>query len=139
MLWIKAFHIIFMVTWMAGLFYLPRLFVYHADAQDNISQQRFKVMERRLYFAITTPGMIATTLFGIWLIVLNPSYYLTAGWLHGKITLILLLMGFHLSCGWFLRQFQHDKNKHSARFYRYYNEIPTLLFIGIAILAVVKP
>lgn len=139
MLWIKALHIIFLVTWMAGLFYLPRLFVYHADATDEISQKRFKIMERRLYFGITTPGMIFTTFFGVWLITYNPSYYLSSGWFHAKILLVLVLMGYHLVCGWFLLQFQQDKNTHGSKFYRLFNEIPTLLFIGIVILAVVKP
>ena len=139
MLWIKALHIIFMVTWMAGLFYLPRLFVYHAGATDETSQKRFKIMERRLYFAITTPGMIFTALFGVWLIAYNPSYYLGEVWFHGKILLALVLMVYHLVCGWFLLQFQQDKNIHGSTFYRLFNEIPTLLFIGIVILAIVKP
>lgn len=139
MLWIKAFHLIFMVTWMAGLFYLPRLFVYHADASDQISDDRFKIMERRLYFGITTPGMIFTTVFGLWLIALNPSYYLSQGWFHAKAALLLSLLVYHLYCGKYLRQFKHNNNQQSANFYRVFNEVPTLIFVAIVILAVVRP
>lgn len=139
MLWIEAFHIIFMVTWFAGLFYLPRLFVYHAQATDNISLERFKIMERKLYFGIMTPGAILTILFGIWLITYNPSAYLHAGWLHAKLLLVLFLLIFHVYCGKLYYAFKHDRNSHGHKFYRWLNEIPTVLLIAIVILVVVKP
>ncbi len=136
MLWLKAFHIIFMVTWFAGLFYLPRLFVYHAMAEDRISIDRFKVMERKLYYGIMAPGAILTIIFGLWLI----GYTGMAGlWLHLKLGLILLVMGYHIYCGKLVRDFKHDRNQHSHVWYRVFNEIPVLLLIGIVILAVVKP
>ena len=136
MLWLKAFHIIAMVTWFAGLFYLPRLFVYHADAGDWISVERFRVMERRL-FIIMTIGALATIAFGIAMIVVVPAY-LMMGWLHVKLALVLLLIVYHALCFKFLRDFAHDRRTHSARWFRGFNEVPTLLLIGIVLLAVVK-
>lgn len=138
MLYVKAFHIIAMVAWFAGLFYLPRLFVYHAESNDAVSLERFKVMERRLYYGITWPAGIVTTLLGIWLVSYNPSYYLKAGWMHGKLTLVLLLWIYHMFCGYYLKRFAQNENKGSARFFRIYNELPTLLLIGIVLLVVVK-
>ncbi len=141
MLWIKSFHIIFMVAWFAGLFYLPRLFVYHAQAEDRISQERFKVMERKLYFGIMTPCMVLTLALGLWLWLgwwRGPG--VTIGWLHAKITLVLLLVAQHIYLGKLMNDFKHDCNKHGHVFYRWLNEIPTLpLLIGIVILVVVKP
>ena len=128
-----------MVAWFAGLFYLPRLFVYHADTKDQISLDRFKVMERRLYYAITWPAAVVTTIFGIWLITYNPDYYLSASWMHTKLGLVVLLWGYHLACGHFVRQFARDQNTRSNRFYRVFNEGPTLLLIGIVLLVVMKP
>lgn len=139
MLWIKAFHIIAMVAWFAGLFYLPRLFVYHADCADKISIDRFKIMERRLYYGITWPAAILTSILGFTLIGLNPNYYLNAGWLHFKLGLVILVWAYHLSCGHYLRVFACGLNRNSAKFYRVFNELPTLLLIGIVVLAVVKP
>lgn len=139
MLWLKALHLIAMVAWFAGLFYLPRLFVYHADATDNISIERFKIMERRLYRGIMNPAMIATLVFGIWMLVIGWPVYKSMGWLHLKLTLIVLLIGYHHVCGAYLKKFQRDANKHSAKFYRWFNEIPTLFLIAIVILAVVRP
>ncbi len=139
MLFIKAFHIIAMVAWFAGLFYLPRLFVYHTDAHDETSIVRFKIMERRLYYGITWPAAILTTLLGIWLLSYNPEYYLKAGWMHAKLTLVVILWIYHVLCGHYLKAFAQDKNQKSSRFFRVYNEMPTLLLIGIVILAVVKP
>lgn len=139
LLWIKAFHLIFMVTWFAGLFYLPRLFVYHAMTNDPVSIERFKLMERKLFFGITTPGAVLTILFGIWMIALAPATYLSALWLHIKLSLVFLLILFHLYLWKILRAFKHDKNRHSHVFYRWINEIPTALLIVIVILAVVKP
>lgn len=139
MLWVKAFHIIAMVTWFAGLFYLPRLFVYHAEAHDPLSLQRFKVMESRLYYGITWPGGLMTTILGIWLLWAYMPYLIKMPWLHAKIFLVLLLWGYHLSCGFFLKRFRADKNRHTSRFYRFYNEFPTILLVTIVILVVVKP
>lgn len=138
MLFIKAFHIIAMVAWFAGLFYLPRLFVYHAESHDLISLERFKTMERRLYYGITWPAAVLTTLLGLILISYNPSYYLYVGWMHAKLSGVLFLWAYHFGCGHYLKLFSKDKNKHSSRFFRIYNEIPTLLLVGIVLLVVVK-
>ncbi|MFJ1267501.1 protoporphyrinogen oxidase HemJ [Legionella lytica] len=138
MLYFKAFHIIAMVAWFAGLFYLPRLFVYHADTHDEISNERFKIMERRLYYGITWPAAIITTVLGLWLLSYNPSYYMKAGWMHTKLTLVLILWGYHLLCGYYRKAFVEGKNQQSSRFFRIYNEIPTLLLVGIVLLVVVK-
>lgn len=137
-LWLKAFHIISMVTWFSGLFYLPRLYVYHAQAQDEISNARFKIMERKLYFGITTPGAILTILFGIGLLSYNFRGYLQAGWFHLKLGLILLLIIYHLYLGKLYFAFKHDQNKHSHVFYRWINEIPVVFLLGIVILTVTK-
>lgn len=140
MLWVKAFHIIFMVTWFAGLFYLPRLFVYHAQATDEISNERFKVMERKLFFGIMTPGAVLTIIFGIWM--LNDyawSAYQASGWLHTKLALVGVIIIYHIYCGKCLIAFRHDRNQHGHVFYRWLNEFPVLLLIAIIILAVVKP
>ncbi|HET7307248.1 MAG TPA: CopD family protein [Gammaproteobacteria bacterium] len=136
MLWIKAFHVIFMVTWFAGLFYLPRLFVYHVDATDAVSRERFMVMERRL-FVLMTIGMIATIGFGVWLLV---GWWLPIPhWLEAKLVLVVLLIGYHHYCGKLMRDFAAGRNAKSAKFYRWFNEAPSLLLIGIVILAFVKP
>jgi putative membrane protein len=137
LLWLKAFHVIAMVTWFAGLFYLPRLFVYHADAQDALGAQRFRIMERRL-FAIMTVGAVATVVFGAAMLVAAPAY-LALGWLHAKLALVALLIAYHVYCYKLIRDFASDRNVHTARWYRVFNELPSLLLIGIVILAVVKP
>ena len=137
MLWLKAFHVVAMVTWFAGLFYLPRLFVYHADAADWISVERFRIMERRL-FMLMSIGAIATVALGIAMIVTTPAY-LKMGWLQVKLTLVLLLIVYHLLCFKFLRDFAHDRRTHSAKWFRAFNEVPSLLLLGIIILAIVKP
>lgn len=139
MLIMKAFHIIAMVAWFAGLFYLPRLFVYHADANDQLSIERFKIMERRLYYGIIWPAGLITSALGVGLMAVNFPYYLHAGWMHTKLFLVVLLWGYHLTCGYFRRQFFRDRNCRTSRFYRMFNEIPTLLLIGIVLLVVVKP
>ena len=136
-LWLKAFHVIALVTWFAGLFYLPRLFVYHADAHDAIGVERFKVMERRL-LAIMTIGACATVAFGIAMLVAVPAY-LAMGWLHIKLVLVGLLIIYHLYCYKFTRAFAQDRNVRTSRWYRMFNELPSLLLMGIVILAVVKP
>lgn len=135
MLWIKAFHIIFMVCWFAGLFYLPRLFVYHAMSDDKISQERFKTMERKLFYGIMTPSMILTVGLGFWLM----SYGFTGGWLHAKLFLVAILVAYHVWCGIIINKFKQDKNPHSHVFYRWMNEVPVLFLFAIIILVVVKP
>ena len=135
--WIKAWHVIFMVTWFAGLFYLPRLFVYHASATDAAGIERFRVMEARL-FAIMTIGAILTAVLGIWLLARNPAL-LETGWLRAKLALVLMLVGYHVWCGQLVRVFAAGKSVHSARWYRWFNEIPSLLLIGIVLVAVARP
>jgi protoporphyrinogen IX oxidase len=135
--WIKAWHVIFMVTWFAGLFYLPRLFVYHASTTDAAGIERFRVMEARL-FAIMTIGAILTAVFGAWLLARNPAL-LETGWLRAKLALVLLLAGYHAWCGRLVRVLAAGKGNHGARWYRWFNEIPSLLLIGIVLLAVARP
>ena len=136
MLWIKALHISFMVTWFGGLFYLPRLFVYHAMSSDATSIERFKIMERKLYFGIMTPGAILTILFGLWLWL---GYGISGGWMHAKLFLVLILVIYHLYCGKLLKDFKHDRNRYSHVFYRWFNEFPVLILFAVIILVVVKP
>jgi putative membrane protein len=138
-LWLKAFHIIAVVTWFAAIFYLPRLFVYHADATDTISRERFKIMERKLYRGIMTPSMIIVIALGAWMIALNPDFYLSQGWLHAKLTLVTLLVIYHFYCGHLLKIFRDDRNERSHVFYRWFNEVPVFLLLGIIILVVVRP
>ncbi|HEX4151159.1 MAG TPA: protoporphyrinogen oxidase HemJ [Steroidobacteraceae bacterium] len=137
LLWLKAFHVIAVVTWFAGLFYLPRLFVYHAETRDAIGLERFKIMERRL-LKLTTIGACASLGFGVAMLWVAPAY-ITMGWLHFKLMLVGVLIVYHLYCYKFTRQFARDHNVHSPRWYRLFNEVPSLLLIGIVILAVVKP
>ena len=141
MLWIKSFHIVFMVAWFAGLFYLPRLFVYHTLAEDKVSIERFKIMERKLYFGIMTPCMVLTVGLGIWLwLGWWNSPGIGMGWLHAKLALVLILIVQHFYLGKLTVDFKHDRNRHGHVFYRWLNEIPTLpVLIGIVILVVVKP
>jgi protoporphyrinogen IX oxidase len=136
MLWIKALHLVFMVTWFAGLFYLPRLFVYHAMAEDPASRERFKVMERKLYYGIMTPGAVLTIAFGLWLWL---GYGFRGGWLHAKVALVVVLVVYHLWCGYLVRDFKRDCNQHSHVWYRWFNEFPVVVLIAVVILAVVKP
>jgi putative membrane protein len=136
--WLKAFHIIAMIAWMAGMLYLPRLFVYHCDAAPGSPQsETFKVMERRLLRAIITPAMIATWLFGLGLAWLGG--WGTAPWLHAKIALVVAMSGLGGLLGRYVRDFAHDRNRHSQKFYRIINEVPTLLMIAIVLLVVLKP
>ena len=139
MLWILAFHIIFMVSWFAGLFYLPRLFVYHAMSSDQISQARFKIMERKLFWIIMTPAALLTSVLGVWLLLLNWQVYLQQGWMIAKLVLVLFLWIYHLFCGHLLQVFKNDQNHFSDKFYRFFNEIPTVFLFAIVILAIVKP
>ena len=137
--WIKAFHIIFVVTWFAGLFYLPRLFVYHALATDRTSIERFKIMERKLFWGIMTPSAFLAVVLGL---VLFAGYGLgaNAGWMHAKLLLVAILIIHHAYLGILLHDFRMDRNRHGHIFYRWLNEIPAApVLIGVVILAVVKP
>ncbi|MEO6927857.1 MAG: CopD family protein [Casimicrobiaceae bacterium] len=139
MLIVKSLHIIFMVTWFAGLFYLPRLFVYHAmaAADDRVGIERFIVMERKLYFGIMTPGAVLTIVFGAWLWL---GYGITGGWLHAKIALVALLVALHIYLGKLMRDFRYGRNRHGHVYYRWLNEIPALpLLVAIVFLVVMKP
>jgi protoporphyrinogen IX oxidase len=138
-LWLKAFHIIAVVTWFAAIFYLPRLFVYHATAEDAISQARFKVMEDKLYRIIMRPSMIATLVFGISLLAIGWSAYAPTIWLWLKLIGVVALLGYHHYCGRIIRGFAGDQNPHSERFFRMFNEVPAVLLIVIVVLVVVKP
>lgn len=140
MLWIKSLHVIFMVTWFAGLFYLPRLYVYHAMSDDQISNERFKIMERKLFYGIMTPGGILTVIFG--LVLLQGYAWAAYGdmlWLHIKLALVVLLIVYHIYCGKLLQDFKHDRNQKSHVFYRWFNEFPVLLLIAIVILVFIRP
>ena len=139
MLWVKALHIIFLVTWFAGLFYLPRLFVYHAVTEDKISHARFLVMERKLYI-IMTIGAVLTAIFGIWMLAAYAwTAYRDTGWLITKLLLVAGLIAYHLYCWKLVREFRAGTASHSHVFYRWVNEVPALLLIAIVLLAVVKP
>lgn len=136
MLWVKALHIIFMVTWFAGLFYLPRLFVYHALSHDTLSQERFKLMERKLYWGIMTPGGVLTLFFGLWLWL---GWGFTGPWLTAKLALALLLVGYHVWCGKLMLDFRAGRNRKSHRWFRWFNEIPVLVLVAAVFLVVFKP
>ncbi|MCL7463057.1 protoporphyrinogen oxidase HemJ [Pseudomonas sp. NW5] len=138
-LWLKALHIIAVICWFAGLFYLPRLFVYHAMSSDAPSHERFCVMERKLYRGIMVPSMIATLALGIWMLVINPSLFATGIWLHIKLTLVLLLVGYHHMCGALLKKFARGENHRGHVFYRWFNEVPVIFLLAIVILVVVRP
>ena len=137
-LWIKAFHIIFVTTWFAGLFYLPRLFVYHAMSEDTTSTARFKIMERKLFYGIMTPSAVLAILLGIWALYQMPGY-LFSNWMIFKLILVGLLVIYHFSCGLIINNFKEDKNFHSHVWYRWFNEAPVLALVAIVILAVIKP
>ena len=137
MLWIKALHVIFMVTWFAGLFYLPRLFVYHADCQDQPGHERFVVMERKL-FAIMTIGALLTALFGVWLIAAW-HWPVSEIWLQIKLVLVAALIAYHLYCGTLVKRFKLQQNTRSGVFYRWFNEFPALVLIAVVLLAVLRP
>jgi putative membrane protein len=141
MLWLKAFHIIFMVTWFAALFYLPRLFVYHAQLEpdDERGHARFCTMERKLFRGIMTPGAILTVLTGLALIVGYGAATAQWGWLHAKLVLVALLIAYHVGCGFLVRDFARGANRRGHVWFRWFNEAPTLLLIAIVVLAVVRP
>jgi putative membrane protein len=137
MLWLKALHVVFVVTWFAGLFYLPRLYVYHAVTTEPLGLERFVVMERRLFFLMSL-GALLTVLFGIAMIIAAPGY-LAEGWLRAKLLLVALLVGYHFWCYRLMLALRAGVNPHSQRWYRWFNELPGVLLIAIVILAVVKP
>jgi putative membrane protein len=139
MLWLKAFHLIAVICWFAGLFYLPRLFVYHAEAKDEPSNERFKIMERKLYRGIMWPSMMASVGLGLWMLSLNWGFYQTQGWVHAKLTLATLLIIYHFFCGHYQRLFAEDRNTKSHVFFRVFNELPVLALVGIVILVIVRP
>ena len=139
MLWLKAFHLMSLIAWMAALLYLPRLFVYHsAAAPGSDLSETLKIMERRLLRGIMTPSMLATWIFGLWLAVAG-NYFSTGGWLHAKLALVLVMTAFHGFCVRWMKDFAADRNRRTARFYRFANEFPALLMVGIVLLVVLKP
>ena len=136
MLWVKWLHIVFMVTWFAGLFYLPRLFVYHAASEDTPSRERFKIMERKLYYGIMAPGAVLTVVFGVWLwLGYGPWGY----WVHAKFALVLVLIAYHLYCGRLLKDFAQDRNTKSHVWFRWFNEFPVLILFAAVWLVLFKP
>lgn len=138
--WVKAFHLIFMVTWFAGLFYLPRLFVYHASAEDRTGIERFKTMERKLFYGITTPGGVLTIVFGGWLMHLRGvDWIATTPWLHVKLGFAAVLVAYHVYLGYLVKQFRDDNNRRGHVYYRWINEFPVIVLVAMAILAVTKP
>ncbi len=142
MLWVKAFHIIAIICWFAALFYLPRLFVYHCQANaegDKTGSERFKIMERKLYRGIMTPSMIVALVLGLWMLFDRwDPYFKSAIWMHIKLTLVILLIGYHHMCGAFLKKFAADQNTRSERFYRLFNEAPVFILVAVVILVTLK-
>lgn len=141
MLWVKSLHVIFMVTWFAGLFYLPRLFVYHAMAAtegDTRGMERFKVMERKLYYGIMAPGAVLTIAFGLWLWLAWFPGALGA-WFHAKLAIVAMLVAYHFWCGSLLKDFKHDRNTRSHVWLRWFNEVPVLMLVGAVLLVIVRP
>jgi putative membrane protein len=136
MLWVKSLHIVFMVTWFAGLFYLPRLFVYHAMAEDAVSRERFQVMERKLFWGIMTPGGVLTILFGLWLWF---AWGYAGAWLNAKVALTALLVAYHVWCGRLMLDFRAGRNRKSHVWFRWFNEVPTLVLFAAVFLVVFKP
>jgi len=133
--WIKSFHIIFVVTWFAGLFYLPRLFVYHAMTDDDAGSERFKTMERKLLVGIMTPSALLAVVSGLWLWL---AYGPWGGWLHTKVALVVVLIAYHVWCAAIVQDFKHDRNRRSHVWYRWFNEFPVLLLVAIVILVETK-
>lgn len=139
MRWILAFHIIFMVAWFAGLFYLPRLYIYHTLCTDEAGNARFKVMERKLFWMIMTPAGVLTSVFGLWLLVFHWEMYSHLWWMHIKLICVMLLWAYHLFCGYLLYQFRFDRNQFPPGFYRVFNEVPTVFLMVIVVMAIVRP
>ncbi len=138
MLWLKAFHIIFVICWFAGIFYLPRILVYYAASEDQQTRRQLAVMARKLY-RFVTPFMLLTIAFGLALAAQNLDYYLNAPWLWLKFLLVALLVGYHLQCGYYVRAVNRDSDDHSHVYYRFFNEVPVIFLFAIVILAVLKP
>ena len=138
-LWLKALHIISVITWFAGIFYLPRLFVYHATTEDAISNERFKVMEDKLYRLIMTPSMVVTLALGFWMLAIGWSTLHVSLWIWIKLALVALLVSYHLHCGKVIRDFAADRQNRNERFFRIYNELPVFVLIPVVILVVIKP
>ncbi len=138
MQWLKSIHVIFMITWFSGLFYLPRLYVYHAMSTDTLGIERFKIMERKLYYGITYPGGIITTITGLSLLYLNQNL-LANFWMKGKLTFVCILWLYHLSCGYYLKKFKHDNNTHTHVFYRWFNEFPVVILFVVIPLIMIQP
>lgn len=139
-LWIKAFHLVFVVTWFAGLFYLPRLFVYHAMCEDTISEERFRIMERKLYYGIMMPSVVLTVGLGLWLVALRGHAWLAqTTWLHAKLAIVAVLVAYHFYLGHLRKAFAANRNRHGHVFYRWLNEAPVLALVAVIVLAVVKP
>jgi putative membrane protein len=136
MLWVKWLHIVFMVTWFAGLFYLPRLFVYHALSDDAASRERFKTMERKLYYGIMAPGALLTIVFGVWLWL---GYGPWGAWIHAKLALVGVLVAYHLWCGKLLKDFAQERNTKSHVWFRWFNEFPVLILFAAVWLVLFKP
>ena len=139
MLWLKALHLIFMVTWFAGLFYLPRLFVYHSLSEDETSIRRFRLMERKLLWGIATPGGALTLIFGLWLLFAHAPGLLAQGWMQAKLLLVAGLAGYHLWCVALTRRLARGEAPHGHVWYRWFNEVPVLFLVGITLLAVLRP
>ncbi|EEZ79834.1 MAG: protoporphyrinogen oxidase HemJ [Candidatus Thioglobus sp.] len=139
MLWIKAFHIISVITWFAALFYLPRLFVYHAMSDDKPSTERFKIMERKLYRGIMMPSFIVASVLGVWMTMDGWVVYSVQYWLHAKLALVIMLIIYHFYCGHLVQVFKEGKNTRSHVFYRWFNEFPVLILVAVVVLVVVKP
>lgn len=139
MLWVKAFHIIGVVCWFSGIFYLPRLFVYHAMSEDQVSKDRFVIMERKLFWGIMTPSAVVTVVLGSWLLIANHSYFMAWWWMQLKLILVVLLIAYHVYCWWFMKALREDSTIRSHKFFRFFNEVPVLLLVAIVILIVVKP
>ena len=139
MLWLKSFHIIFIVCWFSGLFYLPRLFVYHAMSEDQISKNRFVIMERKLFWGITTPSAAATMLSGACLLIANWSYFMAWWWMYAKLSLVALLVVYQVYCWWYMMKLRVDSRFKTHVFFRFFNELPVFILAGIVILIVVKP
>ena len=138
-LWLKAFHIISVITWFAGIFYLPRLFVYHAACEDEISSERFKVMERKLYRLIMMPSMVITLTLGFGMLAMAGQGLSAQSWIWIKIALVGLLVAYHLHCGWIIGEFATNTQYRSERFFRIYNELPVLILIPVILLVVLQP
>ena len=137
--WVLAFHLMAVICWFAALFYLPRLFVYHAMADDQPSIERFKLMERKLYRGIANPSMISTVGLGLWLVAMAPQAYLSQGWFHVKALLVILLIGYHHMCLGHMKKLATDSSEKTHVYFRFFNEIPVIFMIAIVILVIVKP